>query len=68
MTAAVRRVLAEAPDRFDPRVYLGAGRSGIREMARQRLRLLGSAGQADAVLARWRELGCPAPPVAPGSS
>ena len=38
MTAEIRRVLAEQPEVFDPRTYLGAGREAIKGMVSHKLR------------------------------
>lgn len=47
MTAAIRRVFAEKPEAFDPREYLGAGRTAVKEMVVHKIRdVLGSAGRA----------------------
>lgn len=46
-TAAVRRFLAEHPDKFDPREYQRMARSHMTELVRHKLHhVLGSAGQA----------------------
>ena len=46
-TAAVRRFLAEHPDKFDPRDYQKMAKSNMTELVRHKLRhVLGSAGQA----------------------
>ena len=43
MTAALRRTLAEKPSVFDPRDYLGAGRTAIKEMVKHKIvNVLGS--------------------------
>ena len=43
MTAALRRTLAEKPSAFDPRDYLGAGRTAIKEMVKHKIvNVLGS--------------------------
>ena len=43
MTAAIRRTLAEKPSAFDPRDYLGAGRTAIKEMVKHKIvNVLGS--------------------------
>jgi fructose-bisphosphate aldolase, class II len=48
MTAAVRRVLAEQPDVFDPRLYLGPARDELVKMySRKNIEVLGSAGHLD---------------------
>lgn len=47
VTAAIRTLLAERPETFDPRTYLTAGREAVREMVRHKIRaVLGSSGQA----------------------
>ncbi|MBR4372942.1 MAG: class II fructose-1,6-bisphosphate aldolase [Treponema sp.] len=48
MTAKVRRVLAEHPEEFDPRKYLGPARDELKKMyARKNIEVLGSAGHLD---------------------
>ena len=43
MTAAIRRTLVEKPAAFDPRDYLGAGRTAIKEMVKHKIvNVLGS--------------------------
>ena len=47
MTAAVRRIFAEQPDVFDPRLYLGPAREELKKMyARKNVEVMGSAGHA----------------------
>ena len=47
MTAAVRKVLAEQPEVFDPRLYLGPAREMLRDLyKRKNIEVLGSAGHA----------------------
>lgn len=47
MTATIREVFATNPSEFDPRKYLGPGRSAVKELVRHKLKdVLGSAGQA----------------------
>ena len=47
VTAAIRTLLTERPETFDPRAYLSAGREAVREMVRHKIRaVLGSSGQA----------------------
>ena len=47
VTAAIRTLLTERPETFDPRSYLTAGREAVREMVRHKIRaVLGSSGQA----------------------
>src|SRR5574344_1354013 len=48
MTAAVRKVLAEKPDVFDPRLYLGPARDELKVMYEHKNKdVLGSAGHAE---------------------
>jgi len=43
MTAAIRKEIVENPSNFDPRKYLGAGRTAIKEMVRHKIKnVLGS--------------------------
>ena len=46
MTAAVRRYLAENPEKFDPRDYLKPAREAARAICKQRYLEFGCAGQA----------------------
>lgn len=46
MTAAVRRVLAEEPEKFDPRDYLGPARDAVARVVAERMRAFGSSGRA----------------------
>ncbi|MDR1211758.1 MAG: class II fructose-1,6-bisphosphate aldolase [Spirochaetaceae bacterium] len=47
MTALIRKVLAEKPEEFDPRKYLGPARDELKNMyAHKNKEVLGSAGQA----------------------
>lgn len=47
MTAAIRKVLTEKPEVFDPRKYLGPAREALKEMYKKKNEtVLGSAGQA----------------------
>ncbi len=45
-TAAIKQVLAEKPGEFDPRKLLGPGREALKQVAKQKIQLFGSAGQA----------------------
>jgi fructose-bisphosphate aldolase class II len=47
MTAGVRRELAENPEQFDPRKYLGPARDMIKEIVMRKIKLLGCDGKAD---------------------
>jgi len=46
VTAAVRKVLAEEPAKFDPRDYLGPARQAVAEVVKARMQAFGSAGRA----------------------
>ncbi|MCD1294650.1 tagatose-bisphosphate aldolase [Methanocella sp. CWC-04] len=46
MTAAIREVLAEKPDEFDPRKILGPAEDAMREVAIGKMRLFESSGKA----------------------
>jgi len=46
MTAMIRKFLAENPQEFDPRKYLGPAREALKEMYINKCRLLGSDGKA----------------------
>ncbi|MCP4398073.1 MAG: class II fructose-1,6-bisphosphate aldolase [bacterium] len=47
MTASIREVFSKSPEEFDPRKYLGPGRSAVKELVRHKLiEVLGSAGKA----------------------
>jgi len=47
MTASVRKVLTEAPEEFDPRKYLGAGRDAVKLLVAHKITdVLGSDGKA----------------------
>jgi fructose-bisphosphate aldolase class II len=47
MTALIRKVLAEKPDEFDPRKYLGPARDELKKMySAKNINVLGSAGKA----------------------
>lgn len=45
-TAAMKQVLAEKPGEFDPRKLLGPGREALKQVAKQKIQLFGSAGRA----------------------
>ena len=46
MTAAIRQVLAEHPDEFDPRKIFGPAEEAMKEVARSKMKLFGSSGKA----------------------
>jgi ketose-bisphosphate aldolase len=50
-TAALRAATARDPDQVDPRPILGAGRTAIAELVKDRIRLFGSAGKAEEAIA-----------------
>jgi len=45
-TATVREVLANSPKEFDPRKILGPAKEAMKEVAKSKMRLLGSSGRA----------------------
>jgi len=47
MTGEVRRVFVEAPEKFDPRDYLGPGREAIAELVASKMEAFGQAGHAN---------------------
>jgi fructose-bisphosphate aldolase class II len=51
MTAAVRRYMAEHPDKFDPREYLKPAREAARRICLQRYREFGCEGQGSRIAA-----------------
>lgn len=46
MTAAIREVLAEHPDEFDPRKIMGPAEDAMRAVAKDKMRLFDSSGRA----------------------
>lgn len=46
MTAALRQVLAEHPDEFDPRKLFGPAEEAMKEVAKSKMKLFGSSGKA----------------------
>ena len=46
MTGAIRKVLAETPEKFDPRDYLKPARSAMQQVVKERMISFGQAGQA----------------------
>ncbi|MCC7146063.1 MAG: ketose-bisphosphate aldolase, partial [Phycisphaeraceae bacterium] len=61
LTAKIREVFATNPKEFDPRNYLGPGRTAIIDMVKRKLHMLNSAGKAEAVVKQWEKLGKPMP-------
>jgi fructose-bisphosphate aldolase class II len=49
MTGAIRKVLAESPDKFDPRDYLKPAREAMRQVCKERMVAFGQAGWASKV-------------------
>lgn len=52
MTAAIRKVLAETPEKFDPRDYLKPARSAMKKVCIDRMKAFGQAGNAAKLRAR----------------
>ena len=52
MTAAIRKVLAESPEKFDPRDYLKPARSAMKKVCIDRMKAFGQAGNAAKLRAR----------------
>ena len=61
MTAKIREVFATKRAEFDPRNYLGPAREAITGMVCRKLRMLNSAGKAEAINRQWEKLGRPMP-------
>jgi fructose-bisphosphate aldolase class II len=49
MTGAIRKVLAEGPEKFDPRDYLKPAREAMRAVCKDRMVAFGQAGQASKI-------------------
>jgi fructose-bisphosphate aldolase class II len=49
ITGAIRKVLAESPEKFDPRDYLKPARQAMRQVCEDRMISFGQAGQADKI-------------------
>ncbi len=47
ITGAIRKVLWETPDKFDPRDYLKPAREAAQQVVEARMRAFGSAGHND---------------------
>src|SRR5256885_1888253 len=52
VTGAIRKVFAEEPTEFDPRMYLGPARKAMQEVVAQRMREFGQAGHAREIEAK----------------
>lgn len=57
LTAKIREVFATKPEEFDPRHYLGPGRTAIAQMVKHKLHVLNASGKADQIVARWKKSG-----------
>ncbi|MGL4465822.1 MAG: class II fructose-bisphosphate aldolase [Planctomycetia bacterium] len=49
ITGAIRKVLAETPEKFDPRDYLAPARDAMRQVCKDRMTSFGQAGQASKI-------------------
>jgi fructose-bisphosphate aldolase class II len=49
ITAAIRKVLVESPEKFDPRDYLKPARQAMKEVSKARMTAFGQAGNAGKV-------------------
>jgi fructose-bisphosphate aldolase class II len=49
MTGAIRKVLAETPEKFDPRDYLKPARAAMKEVCKERMIAFGQAGKGESV-------------------
>ncbi len=47
LTAGIRKAMSEDPKNFDPRKYLGPAKELVKEVVKQKIRLLGCDGKAD---------------------
>ena len=47
MTSTIREIYSETPEKFDPREYLGPGRTAVKELVKHKMQVLGTAGHAD---------------------
>ncbi len=54
MTAAIRKVFAEGPDRFDPRDYLKPARAAMKQVCVDRMKSFGQAGNAAKLRAKLK--------------
>jgi fructose-bisphosphate aldolase class II len=52
MTAAIRKYLAQNPDKFDPRDYLKPAREAAKQICKQRYQQFGCEGQAGKIKAQ----------------
>lgn len=47
MTSTIREFFVEEPSKFDPREYMGPGRTAVKELVKHKMQVLGTAGHAD---------------------
>ena len=47
MTSTIREFFVESPEKFDPREYMGPGRTAVKELVKHKMQVLGTAGHAD---------------------
>lgn len=47
LTSTIREFFAEEPSKFDPREYLGPGRTAVKELVKHKMQVLGTAGHAN---------------------
>jgi fructose-bisphosphate aldolase class II len=47
LTATIRKVFIETPGEFDPRKYLGPGRTAVKELVKHKMQVLNTAGHAN---------------------
>ncbi len=47
MTSTIREFFVEHPEKFDPREYMGPGRTAVKELVKHKMQVLGTAGHAD---------------------
>ncbi|HEY5960492.1 MAG TPA: class II fructose-bisphosphate aldolase [Polyangiaceae bacterium] len=52
ITGAIRKILTETPEKFDPRDYMGPARSAMKEVCKSRMISFGQAGQASKIRAK----------------
>ena len=46
MTSTIREFFIEQPSKFDPREYMGPGRTAVKELVKHKMQVLGTAGHA----------------------
>ena len=54
MTAAIRKVFAESPEKFDPRDYLKPARAAMKQVCIDRMKAFGQAGNASKLRAKLK--------------